>query len=271
MRESHRPDDYCPPGAPLVGDDHDLGPRSTWRGRGITDWVIWFTYGGACRVAGPGATVISGAGEAILIAPGTPHDYGSAPGAKRWAVQWIVFRAPARWLEWLQWPSETGTPGISCLRFTDPVVRDAFRERLVAAIAIASSGHAQREELAMNALEGALLWCAAARSGAAIDARLLKAQRYLNERLDRAVPLDEVATAAGLSRPQVARLFRRHVGTSVARWHEEQRLDRARQLLRATDLPVAAIAERVGYANAFHFTARFTRRTGRSPRAYRRG
>jgi AraC family transcriptional regulator of arabinose operon len=245
-----------------------------WRARGIGDWLLWYTYAGACRISarsgdGKAATIMSGAGDAVLIAPRTPHDYGSAPGAARWAVQWVVFRPPAAWMEVLAWPESA--PGIARMAFAQAEVRAAFRERLAAAIALASSPLAQRDRLAMNALEAALVWCSVERQGARQDPRLHKALAHLAAHLERSVPLDEVAAVAGVSRPQIVRLFRRHVGASPARWHEDQRIDRARQLLRATDLPVAAIAERIGFANAFHFSTRFARRTGRSPRAYRRG
>jgi AraC family transcriptional regulator of arabinose operon len=184
-------------------------------------------------------------------------------------VKWVVFRPPAPWAQWLAWPQDA--PGIARLAFAQADVRAGFDERLSAAIALSSSGLAQRDLLAMNALEAALLWCRVERQGERQDPRLHRALAFLAERLDRTVAVDDLAAAAGLSRSQLVRLFRRQLGSSPARWHEEQRLDRARALLRATDLPVAAIAERIGFANPFHFSARFTRRTGCSPRAYRLG
>jgi AraC-like DNA-binding protein len=47
-------------------------------------------------------------------------------------------------------------------------------------------------------------------------------------------------------------------------------MHRARGLLRNPDLPIAVIAERVGYASAAAFTAAFKRETGTAPGTWRR-
>lgn len=265
-----RQDDYCPPAAPLVGGDHDLGPRQSWRARGIDDWVLWYTYGGACRIGHQGGELVSGPGEAVLIAPHTPHDYGSATNARRWAVLWVVFQPRADWLDWLAWPAIA--PGLGRLALPAGPLREGLVERLGTCIALAASARAHRDLLAMNALEGALLWCreaASAQGRPGIDGRLKRAVDHACAHLERHLPLDELAEAAGLSRPQLTRLFRRHLGTSPQRFHERQRLERVRQLLDATTLPLAEIAGRTGFCSPFHCSARFRRQYGVSPRAYR--
>jgi transcriptional regulator GlxA family with amidase domain len=47
------------------------------------------------------------------------------------------------------------------------------------------------------------------------------------------------------------------------------RLNRAKDLLAATDLPVASVARRVGYEDPAYFTRLFTRRAGLPPREFR--
>jgi len=265
-----RIDDFCPPAAPLVGGDHDLGQRQVWRSRGIDDWLLMFTYGGACRIGHSDGELVSGPGEAVLISPHTPHDYGSAIGAKRWAVLWVVFQPRPAWLDWLIWPDIA--PGISVLALPAGGVHDAFSQCLRSCILLAESAHTHRDLLAMNALEGALLWGreAATRLGRSdIDARLKRAVDHTVAHLHRNLSLGELAEVAGLSRPHVARLFRRHLGMSPQRFHERQRLERVRQLLRATTLSLADIAERTGFCSAFHCSARFRQHYGVSPRNYR--
>lgn len=48
------------------------------------------------------------------------------------------------------------------------------------------------------------------------------------------------------------------------------RLERARQLLRETDLQIPAVADRSGFGNAVRFAATFRQDAGQSPSAYRR-
>ena len=49
----------------------------------------------------------------------------------------------------------------------------------------------------------------------------------------------------------------------------EARINAARQLLTATDLPVHEIAAACGYQNATHFMRQFKEITGLTPSAYR--
>ena len=51
---------------------------------------------------------------------------------------------------------------------------------------------------------------------------------------------------------------------------EGERLRRAQEFLVSTDLPIKEIAKRVGFENPYHFSTRFRKRLGKSPRQYRR-
>lgn len=80
----------------------------------------------------------------------------------------------------------------------------------------------------------------------------------------------ELAAAAGLGPAQFHALFRRAVGLSPLAWMERRRIRLAQHLLAGTALPIAAVAERCGYADPFHFSRVFRRLTRQSPRAFRR-
>ena len=79
-----------------------------------------------------------------------------------------------------------------------------------------------------------------------------------------------LAAEAGLSRATFARRFSDAVGESPIAYLTRTRLDLAADLLRDSDLPVAAVGRRVGYPNPFVFSAAFKRRFGRSPQHHRR-
>ncbi|WP_343949905.1 helix-turn-helix transcriptional regulator, partial [Nonomuraea longicatena] len=59
------------------------------------------------------------------------------------------------------------------------------------------------------------------------------------------------------------------VGLTPADYLLSVRLSTAKELLAGTDLPVAAIARRVGYHDTAYFTRIFTRRTGTQPTTFR--
>ncbi|MFD5680142.1 AraC family transcriptional regulator [Streptomyces bacillaris] len=80
----------------------------------------------------------------------------------------------------------------------------------------------------------------------------------------------ELAARAGVSRTTLAKRFTELVGDGPVAYLTEWRMTLAADLLTRPELTVAAVARRVGYADAFGFSAAFKRLRGESPTAYRR-
>jgi len=86
----------------------------------------------------------------------------------------------------------------------------------------------------------------------------------------RPVPgLGQLRSWAGVSPEHLARTVRRHLGCTPVQWLHRLRLERGARLLAATDLPVATVAARCGYADPGLFHRRFAAVHGLGPRAYR--
>lgn len=85
----------------------------------------------------------------------------------------------------------------------------------------------------------------------------------------RDLPTSALARDAGYTEAQFIRLFRRHFGGTPKQCLLDLRMDKAKLLLRSTDLPVAEIAFRVGYADPLYFSRLFHRRTGYAPGVFR--
>lgn len=92
---------------------------------------------------------------------------------------------------------------------------------------------------------------------------------HIEDRLDTPLRLAELASVAHLSADHFLRAFGAAVGCTPGRYVLERRLARAALLLRATRLPAAEIAARVGFRSASHFAAAFRQRRGVSPTAWR--
>jgi AraC family transcriptional regulator len=112
------------------------------------------------------------------------------------------------------------------------------------------------------------------RTGLALKGGLSVATRrrlldYIESHLAEPLTIGELAGVAALSEFHLARMFRTSFGLPPAAWIAQQRLERARMLLRTTSLPLLRIAELCGYANASHFSHRFREGVGVSPTAYR--
>ncbi|AUT73236.1 AraC family transcriptional regulator [Paraburkholderia hospita] len=94
-------------------------------------------------------------------------------------------------------------------------------------------------------------------------------REYIDQNLTQPLTLGELAAVANLSEFHLARMFRASFGLPPHAWIAQQRLERARTLLRTTALPLVDIATQCGYANASHFSHRFRQGVGVSPAAWR--
>ncbi len=90
------------------------------------------------------------------------------------------------------------------------------------------------------------------------------------ERLDRPLSLTDLAARAGMSVRTLSRRFREEVGMSPGRWLTVQRVDLARRLLEASDLPVDQIAQRAGFGTTVSLRQHLHAAIGVSPITYRR-
>ncbi|MEU7731676.1 AraC family transcriptional regulator [Streptomyces griseus] len=80
----------------------------------------------------------------------------------------------------------------------------------------------------------------------------------------------ELAVRAGVSRTTLAKRFTELVGEGPVAYLTAWRMTLAADLLTRPELTVAAVARRVGYADAFGFSTAFKRLRGESPSAFRR-
>ena len=93
---------------------------------------------------------------------------------------------------------------------------------------------------------------------------------WAGDRLGTPLSVGDLAAHAGVSPRTLARRFADRLGTSPGAWLLARRVAEARRLLAETDLPVEAIASRVGLASAVNLRRRFRDRVGTTPGAYRR-
>lgn len=99
----------------------------------------------------------------------------------------------------------------------------------------------------------------------AIDQALNIITRHYMEPLD----LDTVARSVNFSRYHFSRLFRRYTGQNFSDYLRHKRVSIAAQLLVYSDLPVAQVATRSGFASISTFTRCFREQLGMCPTAYR--
>lgn len=100
------------------------------------------------------------------------------------------------------------------------------------------------------------------------DARLANALKAMHARIDHAWTIEQLARIAALSRSGFFERFTRLVGVAPMDYLLSWRMVIARELLSAGELPVSAIAERVGYGSTSAFSVAFSRHVGMAPSQY---
>ena len=108
----------------------------------------------------------------------------------------------------------------------------------------------------------------AAPDGKKID-YVKEAIRFMNENFDRGISVSEVCSHVNVERSYFFRIFKNDTGFSPREYLISLRLERAKQLLRETQKPIASIGSMVGYPNYVSFCNIFTHRAGVSPSQYR--
>jgi len=228
----------------------ERGFRFVRRSPGFAQTLV--CVGGSGRVLVDGAWRTLAPGEAYLTPAARRHAY-QATGA--WRLVWAHI-APARQA---RYGIEAGGP-----RVVDGAVADL--EALVLGLDRELHG---RDEAAARAAWVALLARQLRRIGGGDGDRLERVWEIVRGDLARPWTLGELAALAEVGGEQLRRRCRARYGVSPMRQLAHLRCEHAAALLAATDSPVAAIAEAVGYANPFAFSTAFRRWAGASPSAWR--
>jgi AraC-like DNA-binding protein len=227
---------------------------------GLTDsGVQVFDYRGSRRVSLPG--------QVAALYPDELHN-GRAGTAEGFGYR-IVYVEPAQLAEALR--ALCGRP------YPMPFIGEAVTANPWLARAIGRAFQAPLESLAVDSLvlelaEGLL----ATEQGAArpmatplVDSVAVeRARQFLDAERTRVVLSSELAAIAGLTRYELARQFKRQLGTSPHRYLLMRRLGLARQLIDG-QLPLAAVATEVGFADQAHLTRMFKAAFGLTPARYR--
>lgn len=102
------------------------------------------------------------------------------------------------------------------------------------------------------------------------DERLRRAVLLMEERINRSFDIAWLATAVGLSRRQLERLFIAETSQSPAAFRAAMRLRYADWLMRTTDTTMTQIALACGYSDLAHLSRRYAVAYGKPPSAARR-
>lgn len=209
-------------------------------------------------------------GQLVAWDPSAAHA-GAAVDGRPWASRLIVVELAD--LEQLAGDPESDI--LADVSFPRPVVSDpeltAAFLRLHAALE-GPSARLERDERVAEWLRDVIDRAGTVplprrRLAARDDRGLRLACDYLGDHLDRNIGLDELATAAGIGKFRLIRLFRERTGLPPHALQLAHRIGRARRLLEAGET-IAQTAAATGFTDQSHLHRHFRRSLGVTPRQY---
>lgn len=98
--------------------------------------------------------------------------------------------------------------------------------------------------------------------------KLTRVLDYIHANLDRNLKLSEIAAIAQIGQYHFLNLFKQSKGVTPHQYILRCRIEKAKSLLRHSELNIADIAVRVGFCDQSHLTRYFKRLTGLTPKQY---
>jgi len=224
--------------------------------------IVCISGRGWCRIDGVLHAIEQG--QVLVLPPRIAHAYGSEQDDP-WTVWWMHVSGS----DLVEFLAASGlTPAAPVRTVADIYRLAALIEEVVQQLErdLGSANLLAASGAAWHLL--ALLTSAAAVPTAQTTV-IDRAKSYLRGNLADRVSVSELAAMARLSPSHFATLFRRQAGLPVVQYQTQLRMARARELLDTTDLPVARIAEILGYVDPFYFSRQFRAVHGTTARHYR--
>jgi len=99
---------------------------------------------------------------------------------------------------------------------------------------------------------------------------ILNSIQYIKKNFNQDIHLDDVCKYSMMSKTYFCYIFKSLTGKTFTEYLTELRIQKALELLNATDTPITEICFSVGYNDVTHFCRTFKKKVGVSPRLYRK-
>ena len=215
----------------------------------------------------------------VVVNSWEPHSYPHPPAAERSIV--LALYINTQWLENIDKSFAVSSDrrffSSPCFQITGAVRR--LVDEMALALSFAGQGsHDHQEQLldlvvaviesfsewrSLRSVRGAGHW-------AVSDFRIRRAMQFMQENIGGRFTFDDVACAAGLSRPHFFALFKENTSLTPSLFYSALRMEAAYESLPRTDRPITTISAELGFTAQSHFTRFFRNNLGIPPSEYRR-
>lgn len=94
--------------------------------------------------------------------------------------------------------------------------------------------------------------------------------RYFEKNISKRMTLDQICNKMNYSRSFLCRTFKQQTGESLISRFNKMKIERAKHLLKSTNMPIVRIAYELGFSDAKYFNTTFKKCTGVAPGSYRK-
>ncbi|GAB4386171.1 MAG: hypothetical protein Kow00121_52220 [Elainellaceae cyanobacterium] len=101
------------------------------------------------------------------------------------------------------------------------------------------------------------------------ERQILQVVEYINDHLNQDIKLADLAALLGISQSHLSHRFKQSIGMTPYQYLLQQRVERAKQLLKESDRSIMDIAFLCGFNSHSHLSKQFRQLTGMTPTAYR--
>ena len=91
----------------------------------------------------------------------------------------------------------------------------------------------------------------------------------MKNNLDKNYSINQLAREFGVNENLLKAKFKKLFNCTIQQYFIAEKMEKSKELLKVTQLPIYEIAEEIGYKNATHFSAAFKRYYQESPKKYR--
>ncbi|MBP6506130.1 MAG: AraC family transcriptional regulator [Opitutaceae bacterium] len=98
-----------------------------------------------------------------------------------------------------------------------------------------------------------------------------EAKLMLDQHLEQEVDLELMAKKLNVGYHWLRRAFRQETGQSLHQYRLQNRLSRAKLLLKSSDITIEQVAVQTGFTDPYYFSSIFKQKTGSTPSGWRRG
>ena len=239
----------------------------TWKkGRVLHEWQIILVESGGGTVEFRRRRFSVDKGSLVVLPPGCWHRYRPDAGTG-WTTLWIGFGGDLadRLVGGAGFNPKGEARDVSSSQHFHALLADLVADMLESGRVGVYSAAARIPAVVAALMDGG---DADASSPAASDA-IHRAQGYMLEHCGETIDFDALAASLGMTYRSFRYLFTKETGTSPLQYQLNVKFARAKALLKASDMPVADIAETLGFNSTWYFSHFFRKHAKTSAAAYR--